>query len=125
MFRGQRGEDSRSLRIQRYPQGSWQKDDDKVLRAKKTRLNFSPTGGGPPRKADDSGGLDTADDALAEGHPPSQIPGGVPVDPDQGDQARPQGRSRGWRNGKGFRRGFGKGKGKGKFKGKGKGKKRW
>ena len=124
MFRGQRGEDSQSLRTPRYPQGSWQKDDDKALRAKKTRLNFSPTGGGPHRKADDGGELDAADEALAEGHPPSQIPGGVQADPDQGDQARPYGRRRGWR-GKGFQRGFGKGKGKGKFKGKGKGKKRW
>ena len=125
MFRGQRGEDPQSLRIQRYPQGSWQKDDDRVLRAKKTRLNFSPSGGGLPRKADDSGVPDNADDALGEGHPPSQIPGGVLADQDQGDQARPQGRSRGWRNSKAFHRGFGKGKGKGKFKGKGKGKKRW
>ena len=125
MFRGQRGEDSQSLRTPRYPQGAWKKDDDQGLRAKKTRLNFSPTGGGAPRKAEDGTGLDAADDALAEGHPPSHIPGGVQADQDQGDQERPQGRSRGWRGGKAFRRGFGKGKGKGKFKGKGKGKKRW
>ena len=120
MFRGQRGEDSQSLRTQRNPQGTWQKDG-----VKKPRLNFSPSGGGTPRKADDRGDPDNEGEAPGEGHPPSQLPGGFPADHDQGDQAHPQGQNRGWRGGKGFRRGFGKGRGKGKYKGKGKGKKRW
>ena len=122
MFRGQRGEDSQSLRIQRNPQGSWRKDDDRDLRAKKIRFNFIPSGGGAPRKDGDGGDHDGAGDAPADGHPPSQLPGGPPVDHGQGDQGHLQGQNRGWRKGKGFRR---KGKGKGKFKGKGKGKKRW
>ena len=116
MFRGQRDEDSQSLRIPRYPQGGWQKDG-----GRKPRLNFSPSGGGAHKKDDDQADPGNADEAPAEGHPPSQAPGGHPADHGQGDQGPYPGRNRGWRP----RKGFGKGKGKGKFKGKGKGKKRW
>ena len=116
MFRGQRGEDSQSLRTPRYPQGAWQKDN-----SRKTRFNFSPTRGGPVKKGDDKADLDLDGEALEDGDPPSQFPEGRKADHGPVEKGQSRGRSRGWR---GSRR-FGKGKGKGKFKGKGKGKKRW